>query len=91
MYDKIDSKFGLENYSRGNNARLVTIGDLDLYFSYKTVIAFNYEGRTIGRVNEWGPTTGRHMNDVPGNAKEDRLNGEDFRNALGELTEELNL
>jgi len=65
MYDNIDSKFDLQNYSRGNNATCVTIGDLDLYFSYKTVIAFRYEGRALGSVNEWGSTTVRHMNDVP--------------------------
>ena len=92
-------KFACENYSRGNNARMVTIGDITLYYSYREIIAFsdmtNKEpvrtSITVGRINEWGPTTGRHMNDVPGNAKEDRLTGRDFEQALKALIERHNL
>lgn len=95
MYNNIDNKFNLWDYSRGNNARAVEMGRLCLYFSYKTVIAYSLKNDTgyltVGRVNEWGPTTGRHMNDVSGNHKEDRLTGEDFQNELETLYKELGL
>lgn len=44
----------------------VTIGDVDLWFSYRTLIAFQTPetaGRIV-RVNDWGPTTGKHLNQV---------------------------
>lgn len=91
-----DNRFDIVNYSRGENARYVTIGGITLYFSYRTVIAFSYINKAgeyigLGRVNEWGPTTGRHMNDVPGNAKEDRLSGPAFCDELETLYKELGL
>jgi hypothetical protein len=91
-----DNKFDLVNYSRGQNARYVTIGNMQLFFSYRTVIAIKYMNKAgeyvqHGRVNEWGPTTGRHMNDVPGNHKDDRLSGEDFINELEKMFKEVAL
>jgi len=37
---------------------------LTVYFSYKTPIAFRVDGKTTIRVNEWGPTTGKHLNAI---------------------------
>lgn len=90
----IDEKFDIVNYSRGQNARYVVIGNTTLYFSYRTVIAFSYINKdghfkAFGRVNEWGPTTGRHMNDVPGNCKEDRLSGAAFLDELEKCYKEM--
>ena len=50
-----------QNY--GIHCLLVTVGGLEIFFSYKTPVAF----RTIaaGLVcseNEWGSTTGKHLN-----------------------------
>jgi hypothetical protein len=81
--------FNLMNYSRGNNARYVQIGKLEFWFSYKTVIAYRLRGQNVrGRVNEWGTTTGRHMNDIPGNFKQDRVTGAVFKSELKKVLED---
>lgn len=43
----------------------VIIGNLTLYFSYETVIAFDspYSGFVISK-NVWSTTTGRHLNEI---------------------------
>lgn len=45
------------------NFTLVTIGPIELAFSYRTVIGFRLDsiGPWVTRPNEWGPTTGRHL------------------------------
>lgn len=56
---------------KAHNAMSVTLGKLVLYFSYETIIAFNpHDGKPVRvRVNEWGPTTGKHMNIIDGGTK----------------------
>lgn len=45
------------------NFSVVTIGDLTLWFSYRTCVGFMAPGRgRVVRENEWGPTTGGHLN-----------------------------
>lgn len=45
----------------------VSIGDLDLYFSYETVVAFETTGLgLIVSENIWSPTTGKHINVIAG-------------------------
>jgi len=62
--------------NRNTPARVLEIGNVDLYFSYKTLIGVRGPGVSIRRDNEWGSTTGRHFNemnlrDVPkGNERE---------------------
>ena len=52
-----------KNY--GINALCFTAGDLDVYFSYKTPVAFRAPGfGLVVRENEWGPTTGKHLNAI---------------------------
>jgi len=48
-----------------DRARAVQIEDLELYFSYETLIAFrsNKSGLVI-RENNWSVTTGKHLNAV---------------------------
>lgn len=49
-----------------NNYHEVTIGKLTLYFSYKTVIAF--DSPIVGKVvseNCWSTTTGKHLSRIP--------------------------
>lgn len=56
--------YGPEYYS--HNSKEVRVGCLKLWFSYDTVITFShgmYEmGRIFIRKNDWGSTTGRHLN-----------------------------
>jgi len=91
MNNSIDTKFDLQNYSRGNNAICVTIGDLDLYYSYSTIVAFRHGSNFFVCENIWSATTGKHINDIDGRDKAGRLSREDFLTALKELMEELNL
>ncbi len=46
------------------DAKLVSVGDLDLYFSYRTCVAFRWRGQLVCCENIWGKTTGRHLNQI---------------------------
>lgn len=53
------------------NALSVTLGDsLKVWFSYKTCVAISYCGNTIVCENQWGPTTGKHLNAIDGGGAE---------------------
>jgi len=53
---------------RKTEARICTIGGSEFYFSYETCIGFRGQsGNTqhqVRIVNSWGPTTGRHFNEL---------------------------
>jgi len=66
------------NYA-GPSSEVVDLGFLKVWFSYQTVIAFQPKGEAvIVCQNEFGPTTGKHLNRIPHNS-EDRLEGPIFR------------
>lgn len=60
------------------NTLSVDIGRLTVWFSYKTPVAFRFGGPVVVRRNEWGPTTGKHLNAIDGGDKAGRLDGETF-------------
>ena len=69
------------------NFTLVTTPDGDtLWFSYRTVIAFQRGfGPIIVRQNDWSNTTGKHLNYIDGGgveAKRRRLPGDAFLAAM---------
>ncbi len=56
------------SFQHGSNRKtkcyIITIGDTEAYVSYTTVIAIR-SPRGRGRLdNSWGPTTGRHINEM---------------------------
>ena len=70
-------------YGEHLNALQVQIGELILWFSYSTCIAFctPKTGKVVSQ-NDWGPTTGKHFGEIDGNTKEarkKRLPYSDFR------------
>jgi hypothetical protein len=68
-----------ENYG---SSRAVRIGDLTLYFSYKTIVAFRESGHSLKIVkNMWSTTTGRHLNCLDRD-KERRLEYSEFQREL---------
>lgn len=72
------------NYKSDNygSSRAVRIGNLTLYFSYKTVIAF-CEGYSVTvSENVWSVTTGRHLNWIGAGDKKSRLPRAEFEEAL---------
>ncbi len=60
----------------------VTIGSLTLYFSYRTVIAFEDNCNLKVIENLWGPTTGKHLNAIDGGNKSARLSSSEFNEEL---------
>jgi len=71
------------------NFTRIEIEGRTLWYSYRTLIAFNaYNGSgPVVRENVWGPTTGKHLNYVDGGdteAKAARLNTEAFQQAVTE-------
>lgn len=75
------------------NFSVVDVGPLRLWFSYSTVIAFKdgYSGPTA-RENDWGPTTGKHLNQVPSGAvKADRVPSSEFERCLQVVLQRLDI
>ena len=80
---------GYANYSSDNygaHAQRVDIGDLSLWFSYNTIVAFCEPGK-LNRMSEnvWGTTTGKHINAIDGGNKKDRLKHNVFSDELQEM------
>ena len=72
MVTKI-TKRNYGNYSSDNygaHSINITVGSLDLYFSYDTIVAFRdgFDELVIIK-NCWGPTTGKHLNWINSNKK----------------------
>ena len=80
------------NYSSNNygvNALMFTdVNDIEYYFSYKTLVAFNHKslwgnGGLVIRKNIWGTTTGKHLNwiddDKSKRVKKKLLNFKNFK------------
>ena len=79
----------LGNYSTGANARFVILEGITVWFSYATPVAIGYvraDGETVRivRANEWGPTTGRHLNAID-NGNGSRWNSDRFETLLSAL------
>lgn len=51
------------------------------WFSYETCIAFQGSGSRVVCENDWGPTTGKHINSISYN-KDERLPREEFEREL---------
>ena len=53
------------------NALRFTLPFATVWFSYRTVVAFQAPGGPIiVHRNDWGPTTGRHLNAIDGGSRE---------------------
>ncbi len=87
------SIFNYGQYSSQNygSSRAVTIGDLTLYFSYDTVVAFrDVDTGLVISENIWSTTTGKHLNAINPNKKL-RIPREQFKVKLGEVLKKHNL
>jgi hypothetical protein len=61
----------------------------DFYFSYRTLVAFQpRNGQMFVHANDWGVTTGKHLNWIDGGSKKERLNDADFKAKYEELFQE---
>ncbi len=69
--------------SRNGNYFRVGVGNLTVWFSYKTPIAFQVGGHSPAvRQNAWGPTTDTHLNLIDGGEKASRIPGAAFEELL---------
>jgi len=76
------------NENGAKNFNKVEIGDLELYFSYETPVAFRTSktGLVVSE-NIWGSTTGKHLNWLDGGRKQHRIPNDEFEKQLNELIE----
>lgn len=78
------------NYSSDNyraHSLKFTVGNLTVYFSYETPVAFWYPSTGIViRENDWGTTTGKHLNWIDSD-KSKRISGEEFEKKLNKVLE----
>lgn len=81
--------YSSDNY--GAHSLRVSIGSLELYFSYQTVVAFHSnKGRRVCE-NVWGTTTGKHLNWIDGGNKKSRLPSDQFDAELQQVLRDYNL
>lgn len=66
------------------NKNLVVIGDLAVWFSYQTPVAFKYKGVFMCRQNDWSRTTGKLLNELEPD-KTARVDGALFENHLNNI------
>ncbi len=69
-------RYSSDNY--GVNCMFVQVGPLEVWYSYRTPIAFRAHGNIVIRENEWGPTTGKHLNWIDED-KSIRVSGTEFQ------------
>lgn len=73
----------VELINLGSNFHMVDLGNVSVWFSYETPIAFKVDGQQrVVRENVWGTATGNHLNWVDGGDKARRVSSEDFNAAL---------
>jgi hypothetical protein len=80
-------KWSYGNYASGNygaHCIAIQIGNVELYFSYDTVVAFCGDGEMVISQNVWGPTTGKHLNAIDTD-KSRRVSREVFEEKLQKL------
>ena len=74
----------------GPNQTLVTVGDVDLYFSYETCVAFRAPGLfLVVCENVWSTTTGKLLNELRPDKKR-RTGHDEFIGLLASVTDEMN-
>lgn len=69
----------LTNYAQGQNGRALFTRDFVVWFSYETPIGFHtLASGLVIRENDWGPTTGKHLNAIPDQGEVERVSSERF-------------
>lgn len=72
----------------GAHAIKIHVGNLSIWYSYQTPIAFSASGYGfVARRNDWSTTTGKHFSALPGgHDRKTRLDGATFEAMLNEAT-----
>lgn len=80
-----------QNDNYGAHSLRVDVGRLTLWYSYRTVVAFSAGAGIVVSENDWGPTTGKHINAIDGGDKKSRLPRAEFEKALADALKGLGL
>lgn len=72
------------------NKNAVTIGDLEIIFSYRTPVAYSLNSGWIVRQNDWSTTTGKLLNEYQPDKKL-RITGAEFEAQLDEICKRISL
>lgn len=70
----------------GENVIQVILLSVTVWFSYKTLVAFFIDGKYVVHTNDWGITTGKHLNAIDGGNKAGRVSDAEFQRLWKELT-----
>lgn len=75
------------NFDR--NSGYVDLGAVTLWFSYRTLIAFQFVGKPrVVSENCWSNTTGKHLNAIDGGDKASRVDRKTFEKLWQEQSDE---
>jgi hypothetical protein len=89
---KINSYGNYSSDNYGVNSLRVDVGPLAIWFSYQTPVAFQLDGKMrVVRQNQWGPTTGKHLNWIDGGSRKDRVSSEEFERKFNEVLQQCGL
>lgn len=73
-------QYSNDNY--GAHTRKIEMGTIELYYSYETIVAYcDAQDGLICTVNQWGVTTGKHLNWIQPD-KKSRLPADKFNEML---------
>lgn len=83
-------EFRNENLNSAKNFNSVSIGDITLYFSYETIVAFRTpKTGMVASENVWGNTTGKHLNWI--SDKSQRIPRQDFLDMVEKFSFNINI
>jgi hypothetical protein len=75
-----------DRYAGPSSMRFRDAHGVTYYMSYSTLVGVRRPGHgVIVRRNDWGPTTGKHLNAIDGGDKSSRLDRDAFRDAVTAL------
>lgn len=86
MLPKIRNYGQYNNDNYGKHSLLVDLGELELWYSYETIVAFRDDTGLKVSENVWGVTTGKHLNWIDPNKKK-RVKNTEFETLLKEALE----
>lgn len=77
-------QYSSDNY--GANSLRLDVGPLAVWFSYQTAVAFQLDEQArVVRKNQWGPTTGKHLNWIDGGNPTERVDSDEFERRFNEV------
>jgi len=78
------------SYKYGSHCQRFDCGSMTIWYSYTTPVAFWVVGHNlVVRQNDWGPTTGKHLNWIDGGNKKLRVDSDTFKRLWREQGEPL--